>query len=88
MTFKISNARIHEFLQIEESVNCDIGAGIDQGVHLGGYLAKALQYVDQTKLVALLQSELGELLPAEDLDEIATQVQQQIHQHLLQRRSA
>jgi hypothetical protein len=88
MTFKISDDRFQQLLQIEESVNCDIGAGIDHGANLGAYLAKATQYIDQTKLIALLQSEIGELLPAEDVEAIAAKVQQQVYQHLQQRRSA
>ena len=88
MTFKMSDDRLQELLKIEESVNCDIGAGIEQGEHLSVYLAEAMQYIDQRKLVALLQSEIGELLPAEDLEAIAAQVQQQIHQHVVQRHSA
>jgi hypothetical protein len=88
MTFKISGDRFQQLLQIEKSVNCDISAGIDHGANLGAYRAEATQYIDQTKLIALLQSEIGELLPAEDVEAIAAQVQQQVYQHLQQRRSA
>ncbi len=87
MTFQISNDRLQELLKIEESVNCDIGAGIDHGANLGAYLSDAMQYVDRSKLMALLQAELGELLPTDDLEAIAQQVQQQVHQYV-QRRSA
>ncbi len=87
MTFKISEDRLQRLLQIEESVNCDIGAGIDHGAHLGAYLAEAMQHIDQTKLLALLQSELGTLLETEEVEAIAAQVQQQIHQHLIEKRS-
>ncbi len=87
MTFQISNDRLQELLKIEESVNCDIGAGIDHGANLATYLSDAMQYVDRSKLVAFLQSELGELLPTDDLEAIAHQVQQNVHQYV-QRRSA
>ncbi len=87
MTFKIGHDRFQELLNIEESVNCDIGAGIDHGANLRTYLLDAMQYVDRSKLVALLQSELGELLPTADLEAIANQVQQEVHQYV-QRRSA
>jgi predicted amino acid racemase len=87
MTFKITDDRLQQLLQIEESVNCDIGAGIDYGPNLGAYLATATQYIDHDKLINLLHAEIGELLPTEDLEAIAAQVHQQIHQHL-QRRSA
>jgi hypothetical protein len=87
MTFQISNDRLQELLKIEESVNCDIGAGIDHGANLGAYLSDAMQYVDRSKLVAFLQSELGELLPIADLEAIAHQVQRSVHQSV-QRRSA
>jgi hypothetical protein len=87
MTFKISNDRLQELLTIEESVHCDIGAGIEHGANLGTYLSDAMQYVDRSKLVALLQSELGELLPTADLEAIAHQVQYEVHQYV-QRRSA
>lgn len=87
MAFQISNDRLQALLAIEESVNCDIGAGIDHGANLGTYLSDAMQYVDRSKLIALLQSELGELLPTDDLEAIAHHVQQEIHQ-CVQRRSA
>jgi hypothetical protein len=87
MTFQISNDRLQALLKIEESINCDIGAGIDHGVNLGTYLSDAMQYVDRSKLIALLQTELGELLPITDLEAIAHQVQHEVHQYV-QRRSA
>jgi hypothetical protein len=49
MTFRISEARLQQLLQIEESVNCDIGAGIDHGAHLGDYLAEATQHLNPPK---------------------------------------
>jgi hypothetical protein len=48
MTFRISDDRFQQLLQIEESVNCDIGAGIDHGTNLRAYLAEVTQYVDHT----------------------------------------
>jgi hypothetical protein len=60
---------------------------VDHGENLGSYLSDAMQYVDRLKLLALLQSELGELLPTEDLESIASQVQQDVYEYV-QRRSA
>ncbi|MCX5965226.1 MAG: hypothetical protein NT070_19500 [Cyanobacteria bacterium] len=72
-------------------MNCDIGAGIDHGANLATYLSDTMQYIDRSKLVALLQSELGGLLPTADLEAIAHQVQHEVHHYVqrnVQRRSA
>lgn len=65
MTFRLNDSKIEELLQIEEEVNCDIGAGADNGPHLGEFLADAVNYINNRKLMALLQDELSSVLSSE-----------------------
>ncbi len=46
--FKIDASRIWELVQIEEEVNCDIGAGSD----IGNPKVNATSYVDSNKFIA------------------------------------
>lgn len=73
-------------VRLEEESNCDISAGIDHGIHLGDYLNSRLQEqvapLNRDRLLALLQTELGEQLSAEELEELVTEVQVQVQQRL------
>lgn len=87
MTFRISQRRREELLQIEEETNCDIGAGIDHGPYLGQYLASCMSYIDRSKLVSFLNSELNDLLPSEEIEVLADIVEAQVKQQI-ERRTA
>lgn len=87
MTFSISDQEFWNLVQIEEETNCDISAGLDLGSHLGEYLADAINYIDECKLMALLQSELNSVLSSDEIEAIANVVQAQIRRYI-QRKSA
>lgn len=87
MTFRISQRRREELLQIEEETSCDIGAGIDHGPYLGQYLASRMSYIDRSKLVSFLNSELNDLLPSEEIEVLADIVEAQVKQQI-ERRTA
>lgn len=87
MTFRLNDSQIEELLQIEEEVNCDIGAGADNGPHLGEFLADAVNYINDRKLMALLQDELSSVLSSDEIEAIANVVQAQVR-HYIQRKSA
>jgi hypothetical protein len=87
MTPSMSDREFWNLVQIEEETNCDISAGPDLGPHLGEYLAAAINYIDDRKLIALLQSELSGVLSSEEIEAIANGVQAQVRRHI-QRKSA
>lgn len=78
MTFKIDRRRIQELVQIEEEINCDIGTG----------LTNPINYINRDKLIALLQDELNGHLPAEEIEAIASDVQNQVRRRIVQRKPA
>lgn len=87
MTFSISDQEFWELVQIEEETNCDISAGIDLGPHLGKYLVDAVNYINDHKLIALLQEDLSSILSPDEIEAIANVVQAQVRRHI-QRKSA
>jgi hypothetical protein len=86
MSFKIDSKRIWELVQIEEEVNCNIGAAVDVYLHQNNSNLSADSYLDRNKLVDLLQGELGEVLLIEDIDAIVNIVQEQIRMRIDQRK--
>jgi len=87
MTFQISQSRRDELLRIEEETNCDIGAGVDHGPHLGQYLAARMNYIDRSKLVSFLKTELDNLLRPEEIEALADTVEAQVR-HRIERETA
>lgn len=90
MEFKISAARRKELAQIEAESGCDIGAGFDLGGNVGKFYASYLHPapIDGDKLMALLESELGDRLSADQIVSLANEVQMQAQQQLAERRIA
>jgi hypothetical protein len=88
MSFKIDTKRIWELVQIEEEVNCNIGAAVDMHLHENNSHLSANSYLDRNKLVDLLQGELGEVLLVEDIDAIVSIVQEQVRIRIDQRKLA
>jgi len=92
MTFKIDEKRFQELVALEEECNCNIGAGIDYGSHIGKYIATVLQTQSQLlnpdRLITFLQGELGEQLSTEDLNAIAAEMQEQVCRRIVQQQSA
>jgi hypothetical protein len=84
MEFKISTARRKELAQIEAESDCDIGAGFDLGSNVDKFYASYLQPtpIDENKLMALLQSELGDRLSLDQIISLAQDVQMQAQQQL------
>jgi hypothetical protein len=87
--FKIDESRIWELVQIEEEVNCDIGAG-----DIGNPKVNDMSYVDSNKLIALLQDELSAVLHIEEIEAIASltsryaaELQEQVRHRINQQKS-
>jgi hypothetical protein len=66
MTFKMSDDRWRELLQIEEETNCDIGAGY-AGTHLRQFLADPEEFQEMRRLQAIVLAEFEMLLDELDL---------------------
>lgn len=75
MTFKIDPEHLRELAKIEEESNCDIEAGFDWGRSAGDYLASTKSYLDRQKLLAILRESLNDVLEPEDIEAIATDLQ-------------
>jgi hypothetical protein len=77
MEFKISEARRKELAQIEAESGCDFGAGFDLGGNVDQFYASYLHPtpINDDKLVAFLQSELGDRLSPEQIVSLANDVQ-------------
>lgn len=87
MTFSISDSQFWKSVQIEEETNSDVSAGMDLGSHLGEYIADAVHYINDGKLIALLEEELDGILSPDEIIAIANQVQSQVR-HQIQQKSA
>jgi len=88
MSFKIDEQRIWELVRIEEEVNCNIGAAVDVYLHQGNSSLTTDSYLDRSKLVALLQEELSEVLQSQDIDAIVSVVQEQVRMRIDQKKLA
>ncbi len=66
MIFRISDDRFRELLQIEEEVNCDIGAGYD-GAYLREFLADPKSFQQIRQLQEIVVAEFQALLETLDL---------------------
>ena len=88
MSFKIDKQRIWELVRIEEEVNCNIGAAVDVYLHQGNSSLTTDSYLDRSKLVALLQEELSEVLQSQDIDAIVSVVQEQVRMRIDQKKLA
>jgi hypothetical protein len=75
MAFEISQDELLEMARIEEEAGCDVEAGFDWGSNADTYLVSAESYLDRAKLLALLREGLSSLLDAEEIDAIATELQ-------------
>jgi hypothetical protein len=77
MEFKISAARRKELARIEAESDCDIGAGFDLGENVDKFYANYLHPtpISEAKLMALLQSELGDRLSPDQIISLANDVQ-------------
>ena len=88
MSFKIDKQRIWELVRIEEEVNCNIGAAVDVYLHQSNSSLTTDSYLDRSKLVALLQEELSEVLQSQDIDAIVSVVQEQVRMRIDQKKLA
>lgn len=92
MKFTVTEEEAREMARFEAEVGCDISAGADWGMHLDSLLERALNHVDQVKLIEFLFEHLGQVLSQPELEELVTgfqaQVQKKIAEKVTTRNSA
>jgi hypothetical protein len=90
MEFKMSAAQRKELAQIEAESDCDIGEGFDLGKNVDKFYASYLYPtpISEDKLMALLQSELGDRLSSAQIISLANSVQIQAQQQIEDRKIA
>ena len=69
-------------VEIEDEAGCDIQAGLNLGQHSGEYLAKSQGYINNEKLISVLQEKLGTILSQEELEEIVDAMQEDVHNRI------
>jgi hypothetical protein len=79
-------------VEIEDELDCDVAAGLGNSSKLGEVLRSRLgipaNVLNHDKLVSFLQEELGESLPSDDLEVIASELQMRVRERLQRRQSA
>lgn len=69
-------------VEIEDEAGCDVQAGLNLGQHSGEYLAKSQGYINNEKLMSVLQEKLGTILSQEELEEIVDAMQEDVHNRI------
>jgi hypothetical protein len=82
MEFKITEAEAREMAKLEEEVGDDLSAGADWGIHLDRVMELALNRVDLSKFIDLLNEQVGSVMSPEEIEEVASSFQVQIQQRL------
>ena len=61
---------LEQAIQIEDSVNGEISAGLDLGQHTGEYLAMRKSRISREKMAEILEEKLGNILECADYEDI------------------
>jgi hypothetical protein len=83
MEFKITEAEAREMAKLEEEAGGDLSAGADWGIHLDRLMELALNRVDLSKFIDLLNEQVGSVMSPEEIEEVASSFQMQIQQRLM-----
>lgn len=83
MEFKITEAEARAMAKLEEEVGSDLSAGADWGIHLDRVMELALNRVDLSKFIDLLNEQVGSVMSPEEIEEVASSFQMQIQQRLM-----
>lgn len=87
MTFKLDRRRIEELVQLEEELNCDIGAGTKLNASPGQQSTSFCNYIDNDRLTTLLQDELHGILSEKEIEALTYDLQDQIRRRITERQS-
>ena len=85
MEFKITEAEAQRLAEVETEAGGMISAGPDLGDRLGDIIRLELFGVDRNKVVKLLNTEFGNVLSRDEIEEVAADLQTQIERRLIQK---
>lgn len=85
MSDKFNDAWLEWAVEIEDEAGCDVEAGLNLGQHLGEYLAKSQGYINNEKLMSVLQEKLGAVLSQEELEEVVDAMQKDVHNRIIEK---
>ena len=85
MEFKITEAEAQRLAEVETEAGGMISAGPDLGDRLGDVIRLELFGVDRNKVVKLLNTEFGNVLSRDEIEEVAADLQTQIERRLIQK---
>lgn len=82
MSSKFNDDWLKWAVEIEDEAGCDVQAGLNLGQHSGEYLAKSQGYINNEKLISVLQEKLGTILSQEELEEVVDALQENVHNRI------
>jgi len=85
MEFRITEAEAQQLAELETESGGTICAGPDLGDRLGDMMRLELFGVDHNKVVKLLNTEFGNVLSRDEIEEVAADLQTQIERRLIQK---
>ena len=85
MEFMITEAEAQRLAEVETEAGGMISAGPDLGDRLGDVIRLELFGVDRNKVVKLLNTEFGNVLSRDEIEEVAADLQTQIERRLIQK---
>jgi hypothetical protein len=85
MEFMITEAEAQRLAELETEAGGMISAGPDLGDRLGDVIRLELFGVDHNKVVKLLNTEFGNVLSRDEIEEVAADLQTQIERRLIQK---
>ena len=88
MEFRITEAEAQRLAEVETEAGGMISAGPDLGDCLGDVIRLELFGVDRNKVVKLLNTEFGNVLSRDEIEEVAADLQTQIERRLIQKMMA
>ena len=83
MEFRITEAEAQWLAEVETEAGGMISAGPDLGDRLGDVIRLELFGVDLNKVVKLLNTEFGNVLSRDEIEEVAADLQTQIERRLI-----
>jgi hypothetical protein len=88
MSFKFDEEWLKNAVQIEDEADCDIQAGLDFGQNSDTYISNAKDYINYEKLMLILQESLGTIFQDDELELLASDLQDRTRERVIQKLQA
>jgi hypothetical protein len=85
MNFRFNEEWLESAIQIEDEANCDIQAGLEFGQNSAQYISDAKSYIDYEKLMVILKESLGTLFQHDELESLASDLQNCTRERVIQK---